>query len=181
MPGKSLTNLFICGEANSRGKNYCFLSKKAETAQNMVANSLGKKIPNWRSDLAFEAVLRSKWPQILIFTVGLGLMEVLFFSKWTNSSKNVRKSSILSPKILINLSKLKFSIYHHVSRNPLCSEPCYSCFFTIRNMKTLHGYNWIGAVCLFILMINKRGHSPSDLPHQAYLDKLSQRRPFLDY
>ena len=47
-----------------------------------------------------------------------------------NSSKNLQKSSIMSPKILKNPPKIKFFISLHVNRNSIRSEPCYSAVFS---------------------------------------------------
>ena len=41
------------------------------------------------------------------------------------SSKNLQQSSIISPKILRNVSKFQFSISLHVRRNSVRSEPCF--------------------------------------------------------
>ena len=41
-----------------------------------------------------------------------------------NSSKDLQNSSRMSPKILKNSPKIKFSISLHISRNSIRSEPC---------------------------------------------------------
>ena len=43
-----------------------------------------------------------------------------------SSSKSLQKSSIISPKILTNVSKFRFSISLHVRRNCVRSEPCFA-------------------------------------------------------
>ena len=126
--------LFSCGEADHSSRDKWVLSsffllsshevqKKVQTVQTNIVVYVIWAI-NFKYDVrcdlrgCLEAIGASK-PH---FFVGLQLMEVLNLLLTMN--KFLQKSSRKSPKILINLSKIKFSNSFHVSRNSLRSEPC---------------------------------------------------------
>ena len=61
--------------------------------------------------------------------------ELRFIRKFLNSSKILRKFSRMSPKILKNHPKMKFSITFRVSHRSIRSEPC-SMKIGVRSVKS---------------------------------------------
>ena len=137
--GKAAT--FRCGKADNSSRHqlcsfFFFLSslevqKRVKTVQaNMVVYVIWAI--NFKSDVRYdlrgclEAIVTSKLHLCCSLIDGSSFLLLLITNQFIqNSSKINQKSSRMSPKILISLLKIKFSISFHVTRNSIRSEPCY--------------------------------------------------------
>ena len=102
--------------------------KRAKTVQTNMESYVDWAI-EFKSDFTLdlrgclEATVASK-PHLLYCSPNNGSSPSS--NKEPISSKFLKKSSIISPKILLKFPKLKFSISLHVKRNSTRPEPCFT-------------------------------------------------------